>query len=694
MKRIIIISSLIISLATTTKAQQVAEQPTLQLTGKNTGARVILRWAPGTPGAWQLSNAKGYQLDRMVFSDADDFLEVGYQPLVTEPIKPWPLERWSEIADIDDYAAAAAETLYGERNANAKGATGFSFLDKADEFKNLYATALMTAEFSSRAATALGLRFEDKDIQSDKTYLYRIYSLAGSEEYPIDTAYFLIKGDEITPEPDMHVEVVKEWERAVELRWDRATNEQFFSAYYIERSDDGKNFTRLNETPYLDSPYEGSDISQGWISFTDSVDNYEPHFYRVVGLTTYGELSQPSEMIKAMGRDRTPPDAPFNIKAEQTGTAQMKITWEMADDAKDIAGFMVARGVRTDDQPVNLTPEMLPVSSRIFIDTSYDELTNNWYYVGVVDTAGNANVAFPVHGTVVDSLPPAPPQNLIGSIDTAGVVDLRWDLGKERDLKGYMVFYANQDDHVFANLSNKPIMDTVFRDTVNIKVLTRNIYYKVVAVDAYYNYSDFSEMIELVKPDVIPPVAPVFTDYKVSKEGISLTWAQSTSHDVVLHRLYRREKGTSEWLAIATFDSLKTYQSYLDDSLTRNVTYEYSIKAEDESGLLSDISYTLTLSAIDFTRKPKVAQINASIDPETKAIQLTWAYPVEGDYYFRLYRAVDGGNFNMVQQLEKDTRQFIDTRTSVSRQYEYAIKAVYKDGKDSGFGEVELVRVE
>lgn len=691
MKRYFII---LISLAfgSTVIAQVSApERPTVHLTGKNTGARIILRWAPSTPGAWQLSNAKGYRLERMEFSGVEDFIEVDYQPLTTEPIKPWPLEEWEEIADIDDYAAAAAEVIYGERNATAAGATGFSIFDKADEFQNLYATALLAAEFSARAATASGLRFEDKDIEMDKTYLYKLYSLASSSDYPIDTAFFLIKGDEITPEPVMNIEKVVELEEAVELRWDREVHEQMFSAYYIERSEDGRNFNHLNEVPFIGSPYEGSQISESTIIYTDSVENYKPYYYRVIGISTFGELSQPSKVFKGMGRDRTPPKPPVNVKAEQIAPSQMKISWEVEAEDIDINGFMIARGNSIKGQPTNLTPEMLPANTRSYIDTNYDELVNNWYYVGVADTAGNAAVAFPVHGTVVDSIPPTAPQNLVGKIDTAGVVELKWDLGPERDIKGYMVFYANQEDHVFANLSNRPIFDTVFRDTLNIKVLTRDIFYKVVAVDGYYNHSEFSEVIRLTKPDVVPPVAPVFTEYKVSREGIQLSWAQSSSKDVTLHHLYRREKDTEDWQEIQTFDTLTTYQTYLDDNLMRGATYEYSIKAEDQSGLISDISYTLTLKAIDFSSKPKVAQLTPSPDAENKQIQLTWAYPVEGDYVFRLYRAVNGGPFNTLQTLPNDIRQFTDRRLSVDRQYEYAIKAVFDDGKDSGFGEVVSV---
>ncbi|MEM1406735.1 MAG: hypothetical protein AAGG59_08175 [Bacteroidota bacterium] len=46
-----------------------------------------------------------------------------------------------------------------------------------------------------------------------------------------------------------------------------------------------------------------------------------------------------------------------------------------------------------------------------------------------------------------------------------------------------------------------------------------------------------------------------------------------------------------------------------------------------------------------------MAQITPSPDAENKPIQLTWAYPVEGDYVIRLYRAANGGPLNTLQTL-------------------------------------------
>lgn len=666
-----------------------SEIPGIRLTGKNTGNGVLLRWVPETPGAWSLSRAHGYQLDRMAFTGEEDFHEVGFQPLTPAPIKPWPLEKWEPLAMEDNYAAIAAEMYYGE-----KGVMPANIFEQADKFENIFSTALLAAEFSFPTAVASGLGYHDEDIQPGMKYLYRIVSLGNSPEYPIDTAYFLIDGSAQDKEPKVVIHELLEKEGHVELRWDREAHEQVFSAYFIERSRDGRNFERLNQAPYLDAPSEQSETSQTYISYADSVQNYERHYYRVIGVTPFGELSEPSNVVAGMARDRTPPAAPSAISAEQVSPSQMRISWEYPDSvADDLVGFMLARSSDPQGAAVPLTGEALAPDVRSFVDESFNPLENNWYFLAAVDTANNASVSMPVYGGVVDSIPPSPPVNLQGTIDTTGVVTVTWDLGPEEDIMGYMVFSTNQADHTYANLSNRPLMDTVFTDTLNLKVLTKEIFYKVVAVDAYYNHSGFSGVLRLVKPDLVPPVAPVFTTYKVSEEGISLTWAQSSSADVVSHQLYRREAGAEEWQVLQEFDSLATYDQYMDTALERGQRYEYKIEATDDAGLVSPVSYVLSLKAIDFSQKPAVGNVNALWNEENGQVLVSWTYPVEGEYSFKVYRAVNGGPFSLLEDLPAESGSVVDHQVRSGRQYEYAVKAVFNDGRSSPFGDIARVQV-
>ncbi len=662
------------------------------LTGKNTGKSIILRWAPGDPGTWHLSNHYGYGLERLAFRDSTDFFKAFYKSLTEKPLKPWILDDWEPIANEasgDDYAAIAAQAIYGERNKSKNGSNA-SFVEKAYEFENLYSMALLAADFSKNAATASGLRFEDKDIDTSMTYIYRVYSLASSIDNPIDTAYFIIKGNEIQKPIELKISKVYEEERAVIIEWDGMYNMNF-SAYFIERSDDGgKTFFRLNKSPYIDSDNNEKDsqiISPN--TYTDSVSqNYIKYYYRIIGINTFAEYSKPSKFVAGMGRDRTPPSAPFNIEAKEIAPNKMEITWQANDEDPDLYGFLISRSSTIQGGEVAVTGSILPKEIKSFIDTSYNQSANNYYFVYSVDTVGNANVALPQFGSIIDSIAPAPPTGLAGTIDTNGIVKITWKLGEEKDIYGYKVYFANQENHTFIGLNNIPLRDTVFTDTIPLNVLTENIFYRVATIDMARNISEFSDILKVKKPDIVPPVAPVFTDYKVTKDGIKLVWAMSSSTDVKTHYLYRREKESENWEMIYRTYEIKDYDQFIDSGTIPNKTYEYKIVAEDDAQLLSDISFIITLTAIDFNEILPVSNINAVFNKTNKEVVIKWQYPIEGALEIQIFRSTNGSSFHFIKKVKVNETQIIDNDISRGNFYEYTVSVIDKTKNESGFSPI------
>jgi hypothetical protein len=392
--------------------------------------------------------------------------------------------------------------------------------------------------------------------------------------------------------------------------------------------------------------------------------------------------------VTAMGRDRTPPPAPQNIKAKEIDRDKMEISWTMPDKCEDLKGFLVSRSNEINNNEVGLTNKILPKETRSFIDTTYDEIMNNWYYVYSVDTAGNAIIGIPQYGSIIDSFPPAPPTGLTGSIDTNGIVNIKWNLGKERDIYGYTVFSSNQKDHLFITVNNIPVRDTSFIDTITLKTLTEYIYYKIATVDMVRNISEFSKVLILKKPDIIPPVAPVFTDYKVTKKGIKLTWVQSTSQDVKTHFLYRRESQSKNWKLIYRTDELKKYDTYIDDGTIPGTTYEYKIISQDDDGLYSGISFIINLTAIDFNEILPVNKLEIFANNEKNLANLKWHYPKEGDFEVQIFRALNGGGFYFLKQTGITDSPFIDNDIKRENIYEYTLKVIDKNKKVSGFSPI------
>ncbi len=664
----------------------------MHLLAKNTGNKILLRWAPGSAGAWHLSNQSGYRLERLIFRDTIELAEAEWEVLA-EP-KPWPLDEWAPIANEqanDPYAAIAAQAIHGKRNYADPDNVAANFWEKATELENLFSAALLAAEFSRNAAIASGLRYEDEDVRPGYTYIYRVYSLASRPDYLIDTAYAVVRTDEIAQDPVPTIDSVEEGEYVIKLYWDRNW-ERYYSGWYIERSTDRRRWERLTDAPFIDSPLDMYGIPTEWFTFIDSLDqNYRPYYYRLIGITPFAEHSRPSRVVRAMGRDRTPPPAPYGIQVQQIGPQKMEVTWQFQDTTGDLAGFLITRTEqREGGTEVALTPRPLPPHMRRFIDTSFDPLVSNWYFVYAVDTAGNAMVGLPEYGSIVDSIPPQPPTDITGQIDTNGIVTLHWPLGPEPDLYGYKVFYANAEDHVFTPRTNRILRDTIWTDTIPLNVLTEDIYYAVVAFDLHGNASDWSEIVRLQKPDLVPPTSPLFDTYDISEKGVYLRWIRSSSHDVVKHLLYRRpEAQPDEWqLLFADTDTLGDYGFWLDTTVAPRAAYVYRIVAVDDAANYSEAMETLHLRIPDFRTLPPVSALTVRPDADSRTITLRWRFDpprwLDRPPLFAIFRAEEESGFYFYHMTEAGQTTFVDREVAAGRRYQYFVKAIDEETEIEG----------
>jgi fibronectin type 3 domain-containing protein len=679
------------ALAQTKKPQPF--QATIQLSAKAYGDSVVLRWAPDAPGAWSTGNQYGYAVERTLVPATGSFDPASYQRLNSTPVKPWPLDKWATIAGKtsgNSMAAIAAQALYGKSFSSG----GASFVQMADEFANRWSFALLAADMNPPTAEALGLRFVDKNIQRGNVYIYRILCMADTTAYKIDPGYFVVNTADVIQIPLPLIGKATEMENAIQLEWDRDFHEKAFSAYWIERSDDqGKTFKKLTDVPFLNPQNELRQESNVFV-YTDSLkENYRLYIYRLIGITSFGELSKPSQAVSAMGRDKTPPAPPEKVKAESIGGSKIKLSWEKKTPEPDLKGFIIGRSSNASEGFQPLFEKPLPPSTRTWTDENADVTTTNYYVVAAMDTAGNGNVSMISYGMIIDSVPPAPPTGIKGSIDTLGIVRITWNFGKEPDLAGYMVYFSNDPGHVFSGTTPKPLRDTVFTDTITLKTLSKKIYYKIKSVDVTYNYSPFSVMLELKKPDKVPPTSPVFSNYKVNNEGILIEWIPSMSEDVTEHKLLRKvDKGT--WAEYQKFPTAAKFTTFTDKDLKPGSEYAYQLVSIDESGNKSKPSAVMALKFTGNLLAQAVNNIFASLTTDKKGVLVSWNYPVEGKYRFVLYRAFDGGNFQTIETTDQKTTSFTDRNLKKGVAYEYQVRVFFSDGKKSALGMVVRVVAE
>lgn len=598
------------------------------LIAKKKSDQVVLRWAPSNAAYWlQLQRAQIW-IER---TDIDPNSEriVSAQRAVSDTFQVWSESAFRQKKNLgpeEEWMALAGYLMHSpyESLKDSTDSGWMNLLTRKEELSDRYSIALMAADRSQQAAQALGMRWADVQPNSELLQVYTLYVQVDSSIYHSVIAVEPGAATSFRPK----IQKTNEQEDYVVLSWDRRTHDRHFSSYWIEKSKDQKQWKRINDQPYIHAKQEGQNISTGEITYIDSASIGDPYYYRIIGLDAFGEASEPSEAVRLTGRDRTPPPAPQIVNALMPNEREMVISWESLDWEPGVR-FTIRKSNRSDGTYQEVS-SLLSESERSWTDPSPSLVLSNYYQVCVQDTASNISCSRPIYGIVQDSFPPAAPDGLEATVDSLGVVRLRWNLGTEEDLKGYHVYFANGYDRVFSILSGTAILDTQFIDTISLNSLTSSVFYRVVAEDIRSNRSEFSNMIEVERPDTISPSAAVFKSYEVSDDGIVLHWACSSSSDVEHQKLFRKESHQDQFILL---DRLSPTQSqYIDRQIQDGKTYVYRLMTQDRVGWT-------TPSAADLRIRSKSAQ---------SSLQMT-AIQESGKYIIQLQLSRDLGNKDIVK---------------------------------------------
>lgn len=663
------------------------------------GREVRLRWAPDAPGGWLNANGLGYVVERVDLGSANDTTALesnAFATLSPQALLPLGQQGWKDLhARIPDdlYVMVAGEMIH---TAMLPANMGFGSDLKAasDRLKERYAFALLAADLSWPAAEGSALAWTDRSVVAGRNYLYRVRIATPNAAYPIGDGAIMVNTSTASPDKLPIITRVNVQDSLVMVSWPRAPHAEHFTAYDVERSSDGgSSWKRINAQPFVSFTNPELPSMADAIVYTDTIRSQkQPFSYRIIGLTPFGTRSKPSAAVQAAWKDRTPPPSPTNVRATEK-KGGIEITWDYPDDVKDLKGFHVTRGtsVASDDRTLN--DKLLPSNTRSFTDRNPEALKHNYYLVIAVDTANNPGLSMSAMGSVTDSIPPAIPVGLVGAVDTNGVVTIKWRLGKEPDLYGYHVFWSNQKDHVMSRLTGTAVRDTQFVDTISMRTLTKTVYYEVMAVDLNKNGSKHSTILELKRPDLRPPTAPVFVDYRVNDTGIRLRWAPSSSDDVVRHYLLRRAVGSTVWDTIVRVPIKEKRYEYFDKDGGKPAYYEYAVVAFDDGGWHTFSQQMPRLRMNSKERLPKVAMLEADVVAEKKAVRLSWDYAPREDIKFILYRSVNGGAWQQVKLLPGTARHHNDTLLKPGQEASYFIQAVTGKGRDSDYSPKVSVRL-
>ncbi|WP_275615729.1 fibronectin type III domain-containing protein [Flagellimonas yonaguniensis] len=675
--------------------------------------KIMLRWAVTTPVAWRQLNEYGYELKRYTVTKNNRTL-----PIPTEKtigiFLPKLLEEWMPLVESNDNAAVMAQSIYGE-GFDVEGMDQLSaIINLAEEQEQRFTWGLYAADQDYEVAQMAGLGFVDHEVEPNEKYVYKITSLVPENLMKIKEGgvFIGLQDYEDLPKP-LDLAVVF-FDGKSMLSWNYAIHNQTYNSYFIERSVDGNNFRILNDLPLTN--LNNSDKTDPLRMFyTDSIANGTTYYYRIRGKTPFGELSPVSEVVSGKGEKKLPYVPHITTKYYEDDKTVL-LEWEFMEEGNDmITGFELNQSDNVDGIYKAVVKNIPPEARRV----RYDSLMpTNYMAITALGKNGSKRTSFPALVQPVDSIPPAKPKGFTGVVDSLGVATLTWDPNTEKDMLGYRVFKGNNKNEEYSQLTVSPHESTTFYDSVSVKNLNSKVYYQLIAVDQRFNMSEPSEILELKKPDFIKPTQPVFKSYKIIEGKVHLTWANSSSDDVIKHELYRKESTSNDWKLVYSVDSKQYTDSsmqstaqlptdslptaqlptaqlptahWIDENITEGEQYSYTLIAIDDSALESDPAPPLTVIVPKTSLYPPLQGLYGEADREAGTITIRWkAYKEPNASKITIYKGTQGNTINLLKEIPVDTQGIVDGKVKPNNTYEYVFRVVFKDGRVSEISTLEV----
>lgn len=671
----------------------IAQTDTLQLKikARSFGDSIAVRWAPLDRQSWIMGNKIGYELTKI--STAPDG---GSKTELFDLFKPLNEDLFRQSKD-DEFATIAAELLY-HPGSIVNNQDVISTENKVKEEESRFGFSLLIADISLETAKKMGLAYVDKNVKEGFEYQYIITLAEDSSDKIVYKDQLKIR-PEFQPPLPMPDSLTAEWkDQKVVLKWLSKELSTDYSAYIIEKSkDDGQSFQRVNPTPYVPVTPSHLEEAERFSYYSDSLaENQKEYAFRVRGISPFGEMGPPSEIVWGSGIP-SPIQAQVIIQGiTELAEKQFNIEWFVGPQWLDkIKGFNVYVSRFNKENFQLLNSELLSKEASSFIDPNPARV--NFYKVEIVDENDYPIISGAALGQLLDQEPPAVPVGLAGNCDSTGLITLNWQANEEEDLSGYYVYYSNGKEGEYTILTREgECKETTYQDSVRHLNPTEERYFKIKALDFRGNKSEFSEPVRVELPDRFPPVKPVFKKRRVLQEEIYLSWANSSSEDVISNTLQRKalQSPTDEWQNLMIINEIDIISEHLDSLVSFKKKYQYRIVAKDDDGLIS-ISDTLVLQAIDGRIRGGIQDFAIEVNEENKNPRLTWSYqfkePSEkilvyrgkNDHSLVTYQKLDVQELQTNQYQSKQEFEFIDNNIEKGATYTYCIQMVHKDGAKS-----------
>ena len=619
--------------------------------------KVLLRWIAGDAKSWQLLNKYGFKLERLTVARSGVVLDKPEVLLLAGELKPAASDKLKALVREFPMGAVVAQAVFGD---NFEVSLGDSPISKAialdEERQQRYLFALYAADLCFPVAKEVGWGFEDGSIKEGERYLYRVTSLVPKKELTIaEGANFVVVGDTIRlPQP---LELSAQFSPAgAYLSWDYNRLASLYSSYWIERSEDGKTFSRISDLP-ITRMSDTEKKTHAPITYLDSIAYRKTYYYRVAGVTPFGSQGAYSAVVSGMAYP--PLTAIPQIEDSRFDTqGGANLSWNFKQEEEDlIEGFRI---LRSKDDKTYLPLDSISPKERIY---HIGTLARYPYYkVEAKAKQGVSTTSYPTLIQAIDSIPPAVPTGLRAEVDSLGAVHLSWQAGKDEDLYGYRLYRGETKGEELIPITKDAILSTNYIDSVRLDNLNAKVYYALTALDERYNQSELSETIVVRKPACIPPAMPLIVEMKASEEGNVIRWEASEDSFLAGFVLTRTAQDSTQQKRSWQIKDAKQ-RSYVDKEIEAGKTYTYQLTAYTDNQLYSPISPEVKV--VSKSTEAKTADVNFTTEVLTEGIALKWRISKQVFSSATLYKVDESGKLGLYRDnlpqagelMDEDVRQ-------------------------------------
>ncbi len=547
----------------------------------------------------------------------------------------------------------------------------------ADTVKQNFAMLAATIEnmVNPRFQTVLGNILVDTDFDKSQTYVYRI------EIKDVPTSYIFVDARINTtysqiPEFTLSLDRKK----TVMVEWNSNAVEKEAFGFLIEHSiDTKKEGSYLTDLPHIPfkTQFERADKKANVI---DNPEQGHLHFYRVHGLDPFGHPSLLSEWKSIYVPLLINAHVQIDTIVAKATEREIEVSAAIFGKKANIDSWELLRSEHKDDNYKVVATLPYSDSTASFIVNGKTSGDHFYYKIQAINKDDTVS-SLPYYFFTLDQVPPVPPTELNGSIDSLGIVTLNWTASIDDDIEGYKVFRGNQKREEFTEQTTFLSTDLSFTDTLALDNLTSEVYYYIQSVDLNFNVSAQSDTVLLFKPDTIPPMSAAIKGVKMVDTSIVIVWANSDSEDLAKTVLIRNHIDTIP---------LKAGQSeYTDFDLVPAKHYSYQILTQDKS---KNQSYSQEVGQHYETgyRKPLRGFI-VTVDREENFISLVWKAPKDEVFSYQIFRAKNDGTLRLFKTIDPKELQYTDKQLSIGTKYTYSIKYVNQQGIHSLPAKQEII---